>query len=144
MPSASMRRRTSAILSSRPSLLTNPSRSVATKFLLVCAHGFACTYGVFREATCVLGGATISDRTQPSPPYARRPTPARPRSADAGACEHGPRVRKLGRKRRHRIGVGGDPVCTPRHVAAQRALDLRLRSERLQHLHRLRVDACEV
>src|SRR6476620_649594 len=105
-----MRRRTSAILSSRPSLLTNPSRSVATKFLLVCAHDSACTYGVFREATCVLGGATISDRTQPSPPYARPATPARPRSADAGAREYGARVRKLGRKRGHRVGVGCDSV----------------------------------
>src|SRR3954447_17881099 len=111
MPSASMRRRTSAILSSRPSLLTNPSRSVATKFLLVCAHVSACMYGVFREATCVLGGATISDRTQPSPPYARRPTHRPARSADAGACEHGPRGRELGRKRGHRVGVGGDSVC---------------------------------
>src|SRR6185312_2542896 len=137
MPSASMRRRTSAILSSRPSLLTNPSRSVATKFLLVCAHVSRAHTACFREATCVLGGATISDRTQPSPPHARRATPARPRSGDACVREYGPRVRKLGRKRGHRIGVGGDPVCISRHVAAQRALHLRLRSERLQHLHRL-------
>src|SRR6476661_852903 len=122
-----MRRRTSAILSSRPSLLTNPSRSVATKFLLVCAHVFRVhNTACFREATCVLGGATISDRTQPSPPYARPATPARPRSVDAGACEHGPRVRKLGRKRRHRIAVGGDSVCISRHVTAQRTLHLRL------------------
>ena len=83
-------------------------------------------------------------RTQPSSPHARPETPRPSRSAHAGPREHRPRVRKLGRKRRHRAGVGGDPVCIPGHVAAQRALHLRLGAERPQHLHRLSVDAREV
>src|SRR5438552_12541406 len=142
MPSASILRRTSAILSSRPSASTNRSRSVATKSLLVYAHGHrahtACSRGERLRAP------RVADNIRSDTTGAGSGAATDTLSTHAVAGQPAAGVREDACERRKRVLVGGDPVGVAGDEAAKRALDPPARTQRLKGLHALGVDADRV